>query len=220
MKGLWIKDLKLIGQQKTTMIVIILVGMFLTIQGATSSYAIGYISILSFTLTMGTISYDEFDHGMSFLLTLPVSRKLYVGEKYLLGLAGAVVALLAAVLMAFAAGTIKGTGISIIETLGESYAMLCFTLIMMAVILPLKLKYGPEKERIILLTMVATVFGVMYALSRIKTYFYPDLNIDEMLIGFLQVWGNAVLLLPFLLVLAFVGISYQISLRIMERKEF
>lgn len=208
------------AQQKTTMIIIVLFGIFFTIQNETSSFAIGYISILSVTLVMGTLSYDEFDHGMSFLLTLPVSRKLYVREKYLLCLASAAVAMLAAVLIVSAAGMIKGTGFPIEETLGESCVMLCVALIMTAVLLPVRLKFGPEKERIIVLTMVVAVIGVIYALVRIKTYLTPDLEIEEMLIGFLRVWGNAVLLLPFLLVSALVGISYQISLRIMERREF
>lgn len=220
MKGLLIKDIKLMAQQKTTMIIIIFVGLLLMIQNETPSFAIGYISIVSITFVMATLTYDEFEHGMSFLMTLPVSRKVYVREKYLLGLTSAVVAVLAAILMAFVAGTIKRTGISIEETLIESYVMICVAALMIAVMIPITLKFGPEKERVILLAMVIIIIGGLYALARIKNYFIPDLDLEAMLLGFLRVWGNAVLLLPLLFVLVFGGISYQISVLIMERKEF
>lgn len=190
------------------------------IQNDTPSFAIGYISIVSITLVMATLTYDEFEHGMSFLMTLPVTRKLYVREKYLLGLTSAVVAVLAAILMAFVAGKIKRTGISIEETLMESYMMICVAALMMAVMIPITLKFGPEKECVILLAMVIIIIGGLYALARIKTYFIPDLDLETMLLNFLRAWGNAVLLLPLLFILVFLGISYQISALIMERKEF
>ena len=220
MKGLWIKDLKLIAQQKMTIIIIVFVGMFLMTQRESPSFAIGYISFVSMTLVMATLTYDEFEHGMSFLMTLPVSRKQYVQEKYLLALTSAVVAMLAAILMAFAVGMIKGTGISIEETLAESYAIICVAALMLAVMIPTTLKFGPEKERIILFAMVIVIIGGIYALSRIKSYFIPDLDLEALLLDLLRTWGNAILLLPFLFVLVFVGIAYLISVRIMERKEF
>ena len=37
-------------------------------------------------VVLGTLSYDEFDRGYSFLFTLPVSKRGYVKEKYVLGL--------------------------------------------------------------------------------------------------------------------------------------
>lgn len=220
MKGLWIKDLKLMAQQKTTMIIVLFVGMLLMIQNETPSFAIGYISIVSNTLVMATLTYDEFEHGMSFLLTLPVSRKQYVREKYLLGLASAMAAILAAIIMTFVAGTIKGNRISIEETLIESYMMICVAALMMAVMMPIQLKFGPEKERVILFAVIIIIIGGIYALTRIKTYFIPDLDLETLLFDYLLVWGNAVLMLPFLFVLVFIGITYQISVRIMERKEF
>lgn len=34
-------------------------------------------------IAVGTLSYDETDNGLAFLMTLPVDRKTYVREKYL-----------------------------------------------------------------------------------------------------------------------------------------
>ena len=59
--------------------------IFLMITGINSSFLMGYIPFICCTLTMGTISYDEYENGLPFLLTLPISRKEYVKEKYFLG---------------------------------------------------------------------------------------------------------------------------------------
>ena len=42
-------------------------------------------TIVTAIFAITTISYDEFDNGLAFLMTLPVTRKQYVAEKYLLG---------------------------------------------------------------------------------------------------------------------------------------
>lgn len=47
------------------------------------SFFTAYMMFVGIGLSAGTISYDTSDHGMQFLLTLPVTRREYVKEKYL-----------------------------------------------------------------------------------------------------------------------------------------
>jgi len=47
------------------------------------AFIIAYITVMVGILTLTTISYDEFENGMGYLFMLPVSRREYVGEKYL-----------------------------------------------------------------------------------------------------------------------------------------
>ena len=86
MKGLFVKDIELMKQQKQYFILVIVMGVILNLAGSGSvSFAIGYFTFVTAIFAITTISYDEFDNGLAFLMTLPVTRKQYVAEKYLLG---------------------------------------------------------------------------------------------------------------------------------------
>ena len=44
--------------------------------------AVGYVTFIFTLFTVSTISYDEYDNGYPFLFTLPITRRQYVNEKY------------------------------------------------------------------------------------------------------------------------------------------
>ena len=87
MRGLLVKDIELMKQQKQFFILVIVMGIILNLTGSGSvSFATGYFTIITAIFAITTMSYDEFDNGFVFLMTLPVSRKQYVAEKYILGI--------------------------------------------------------------------------------------------------------------------------------------
>ena len=74
------------NQQIQFFVLVVVMGVILNLAGSGSvSFAIGYFTIVTAIFAITTISYDEFDYGLAFLMTLPVTRKQYVAEKYLLG---------------------------------------------------------------------------------------------------------------------------------------
>ena len=82
MKGLLLKDFCYYVRNRTMLFVLIPVIVF-----AMSSRLFGaiYLSIICATLVQSTFSYDEFERGMEYILTLPITRKTYVTSKYVLG---------------------------------------------------------------------------------------------------------------------------------------
>ena len=84
MKGLLIKDLLLLKNQKRIAVLMILVSLFLLFSQDNNGFIISYCTFIAAMLTLNTISYDEFHHGNQFLFTLPFLRKSYAKEKYLL----------------------------------------------------------------------------------------------------------------------------------------
>ena len=80
------KDLCLLLQRSRAMIIMVGVGVIIGFS-TDGGFLIGYLTMISAILSIGTISYDEFDNGYPFLLTLPVTRKSYVMAKYLFCLA-------------------------------------------------------------------------------------------------------------------------------------
>ena len=70
MKGLLIKDCKLLLQQKKFLIMLVLCAGFLMFNTEDSTFLIGYATMLMGIFVMGTISYDEFDNGYPFLFSI------------------------------------------------------------------------------------------------------------------------------------------------------
>jgi len=84
MKGLLVKDLCLLKNQKKLIpIVVILAAWFTAFH--MDSFAFTYMGLMATIIAIGTSSYDEYDRGFTYLFTLPFSRKTYVREKFLLG---------------------------------------------------------------------------------------------------------------------------------------
>ena len=83
MKGLFMKDFGLLKGQKQFFAVIVVMTVIFMTAYTNFAFIISYITIMIGIMTLTTISYDEFENGMGYLFTLPVSRREYVGEKYL-----------------------------------------------------------------------------------------------------------------------------------------
>ena len=86
MKGLLIKDFKLMKNQKQFFLMILFFCIFFVVINGNPAFMISYLMVMCSFFTLSTISYDDFDHGMGYLFTLPVTRKIYVTEKYVFGL--------------------------------------------------------------------------------------------------------------------------------------
>ena len=75
MKGLLIKDFKLMKMQKNFFIMIVVISFVVSLLTEDVTFMLGFISFITSLFTISTISYDEFDNGNAFLFTLPIDRK-------------------------------------------------------------------------------------------------------------------------------------------------
>ena len=74
------------GQGRTLFLMLIVVAMIMSLADLSSpSFIVSYITIIFSFFTATTVSYDEYDNCYLFLMTLPVTRKGYVNEKYVFG---------------------------------------------------------------------------------------------------------------------------------------
>ena len=87
MAGLFEKDIRLIMQRKNVLMILMLLSVFLayTQEG---TFIVSYLPAVATIMIIGTMSYDELDNGYRFLLTLPVTTRIYVIEKYIFCVAG------------------------------------------------------------------------------------------------------------------------------------
>lgn len=217
MKGLLIKDFLLLKNQKNFFFILFLIAGMMFFTNFNSIYMINYMTLMITMFTISTISYDEFDNGFRFLFTLPVSRKGYVGEKYLFGLITGGIAWCLATLLTIAVLVVKQNA-SLADVFPFSFFSLLVVLVLLAVFLPLHLKFGAEKSRMAFIGMIGAVFAITFFLVKGMRYFNydADLILTNLLtmdpVGFM---GK----LALVCILAFI-FSYLISVKILEKKQF
>lgn len=163
MKGLLLKDgYQTVSQMKTmylTVAVVLVVWMFST----SDSYAfpISYAAIFLGVLPVNLLGYDQNSGWVEYSLTLPVSKKVLVAEKYLVGLlcaaASVVISGLFAVILSLRKGAaLDGTALFFV---GDGVNII---LLMNSISLPLMYRFGAEKARMIYILTFAG-FGALIA---------------------------------------------------------
>lgn len=218
MKGLFIKDFKLLKLQKNFLLLIlaIVIGMMAFTDDVV--FPLGFLSFVVSLFTVSTISYDDFDNGNAFLFTLPVTRNDYVIEKYFLGILFGGIAWILATALGVLTTVLKGT-LPVTELILASLIILPIMIVIQAIMFPFQLKFGSDKGRVAMIG----AFGALAVIALVivngaKAVFNIDLvNIlDTLPTVSMGTLGVIAVIIAFLLFL----ISMGISLSIMKKKEF
>ena len=218
MKGLLIKDFKLLLGQKRFFAIVIGFGLFFMFLNENPSAGIGYVTMLLTIFTLSTMSYDEFDNGMAYLMTLPVTRKTYVREKYVFA---GVIALLAAIgstIMALISSYIMNISFVMLEAVVTGGTLILVAWLILAVTIPVQMKFGAEKSRVAMMMAMGAIFIVFMLLMKGIEYFGGDLTgvvsffvgLDAGLLIFMGVFAAILVLLA----------SCGTSVRIILKKEY
>ncbi len=217
MKGLLIKDFKLLKNQKNFLLIVLLMSVVMPFLNESASFVLGYITVLTPMLAVTTISYDELDKGFSFLFTLPISRKLYVWEKYLFGFLLSVLALGVAIIVTLILSAAGPLGTPW-QDIAASPILLLISWLLICVMIPVQLKFGAEKSRLALILMGGGILILFFGLVQLLGL----LGLDVMMVlGFFMELSPAVLILlgAAAAVLLFFS-SVKISIHILTKKEF
>lgn len=190
MKGLLIKDFYLATQNRiflylTGAIVVAMVFM----PGGSVEFMIPYLAFMLVTDALSTISYDEFDNGYKALFTLPITRKQYVCEKYLLVLG---------------LGALKAGALVFI-----ALVLLLLVVCMGGFALPCYLKFGIEKGRVVNIAIIMATTFLIVTLSDSAVSLSQSAWLQNPLVP----WIACVVMVLIL------SVSFLIAVKIMERKE-
>lgn len=180
---------------------------------------LGFFPFLFGLFTISTISYDEYQHGMTYLMTLPIKRKTYVTEKYLfaMALAGAGSLLIFILELLYSVIMHRGmTEVVMWEILSSTCFMIPVVILFLALALPLNLKFGSEKGRSLFSGMMLAIFflGIVGA-KKLKGSL-----LLEQIQTLLQAKGLLLVTAGILIYVSALVISYRISVRIIEKREF
>lgn len=218
MKGLFIKDLKLMKNQARFLVVILLMSAVFSGMYANPFFAISYAACLISLFTLTTISYDEFDNGLAYLMTLPVSRRDYVREKYLFGILSTIAALVFAGFISLGVSAARDVEYAVSEWAGVMAGSALIVLVVISFMVPLQLKFKAEQSRIAMLLVIGGILVVSFIGGKVAEMMGIDVGavVNRLLHAeavklFIGAAAAGALLLC---------ISYFASLKIMEGKEF
>ncbi len=214
MRGLLEKDIRLLLHSKQTFLCFIAITIILGVTQK-NTFVLGYSTFLMAALLVSTLSYDEMDHGLAFLFTLPIDRKMYVREKYLLCIGGSIIAWFIALVLYLVVMVVSNSHIVFSEELVKGVDFLPIGILYLSLLLPLQIKFGVEKSRLVVLG-VSVFAGIMIYFLAEKSGML-DGNVVVYALGLI---GDAAVDVIVLLVAGCLAVvSYLCSCRIMKKKE-
>ena len=219
MKGLLIKDIKLMKNQKTFFAAMTFVGILFLITQETPYFVITYITTMFSMFTITTLTYDEFENGAVFLFSLPFSRRDYVKEKYLYGIIICVLGLGIVTLISVVVYAIRGQHVDMTSIGATGLASISICIIFLSLSIPIEIKLGVEKGRIGFLLVLGFFFAGYYLLMRFAGN-EGRLGVQNIIAKVENLSTVAVLggLAGIWIIVG--GISMMISMRLIERKEY
>lgn len=219
MKALFVKDIRIILKQQRVLICAFF-GVVTLLAFATdnSMYALAFVLFLVPTMILTTISYDSFENGMSFIMSLPVSIKDYVAEKYILTIATSVVFnIISTVIINVVLGIGKGAAPFSKELIINAMIAQFIVLVYISLVLPVDIRFGTDKGMIIVVLMAVVIgaLGPAMSMMNVDGSVLVGLSETEMSAAFIGVAAGMMLVGGVLAI-----ISYVFSVKLMKKMEF
>ncbi len=221
-KGLLKKDLYNLASYKTTLIIVVLFCGMAIIGTDAIYWGSIVIGMIVGMISLSTFSYDEMAKSNRYILTLPVTRKEIVLEKYILAIGATILGSLLGFVLTLLIGNImnyvrpdKVIDISIDTLLATTIGGFFGVSLIEAIQIPSIFKWGAEKGRIqmFIVIFVLALIGVGVGFLIEKSGLSVDIAKLE---SALKNFGLIILvLLSFILYF----ISYKISYKIYKYKE-
>lgn len=216
MKGLLLKDLSILKTQGRSSVIIIAIAMFMLIVGNNATFAVIYANILFVTFGITTLSYDTHDNGYAFLFTLPISRKLYVMEKYVFSLFSIAIGVTLSLILMLGVSFIKDDYVLTTSDLAFVIGYALGSIVFLSILLPINLKFGPEKGRIAMIIVIAVIVASGFSISKVA----GKVDLTKVYWGISEIKPMVVMGIFVMIVLVILSVSYLISCKIMKKKEF
>lgn len=218
MKAMLIKDWKLMkGQKQFGLILCVFLAVFVVIND-NLGFLISYMTLMASIFSISTVSYDEYNNGMVYLLALPISRRKYVEEKYLFCLLTSLIVSVVSLIVTLGIGIVRSTNATSEDLVISAAAALGIGVLICGFMLPIQLKFGPEKSRIAMAVMGAAIFAIVYVMVWIGKRMGTDM--ENVLQNFNNLSEGVVAVSAVVICLAVLLISMFISVHVMEKREF
>lgn len=208
MKGLFVKDLLVLRRYIRTMAVFVLVYILVFTLIDSADVISGMVPLVLAMMSMAAFSYDELAKWDRFALTMPVSRRQVVGARYLVSLCFTLLGSAVTLVFSLGLGYLRKTG-DPAEQLLTAYVVFAAALGFLSLVLPLLYRFGPERGRLFMIAafLLPTLLLLLFRDSLAALFSSQEVLEQALLVS-----------LPAALLL--LGLSFLVSCRVYQAKEF
>ena len=210
MLGLIKKDFLLIKSNSKSMIIVFIIYLMLALQGTMDVFFI--VPLIGITLFISTFSYDEFNNWNSYVVTLPDGRKNVVRAKYMASIILTIILGIVSLTISVGINYIKSNNVNLDAIISSLIGAVFSSIFIISLFYPIVFKFGATNARIILFAMVFGISAIIGVISRLVDM-TSVINMINGLDNYLFV------IIPIISVII-LGISYLISNKIYQHKEF
>lgn len=203
MIGLLIKDIYNIRKQALWYLATIIIFAFLSIVLKNGGFiaSIGMVTAVNVPLT--AIAYEEREGWQKFIVASGIKISNIVIEKYIMGLIFSFVSTIALLIFFLMTEVVSNSWL-------EFTISVCMQLLTLSISMPITFKFGVEKSRSYLMVAVFAIMVVFVALMTLFDKVLSTIVINVSLISSLLIIMSLIIL----------GVSYYISIKIYQKKEF
>lgn len=221
MRGLIYKDICLLSKQKKLAIIYVFVAVMLSFS-MDATFIVSYFSMIGALLVLTTLSYDAFDNGYPFLMSLPVDAKTYIMAKYTFSFLGLAVFWIVAMGIELITLVARGISFDLWDMISMNLALFPAFLLIIALMIPVTLKFGTEKCRVILVVIAGVVVLIALLGKKITEYLAKNSQIDleGILLKLESLSKGAIIISALIVSILLLLLSMLISTKIMQKKEY
>ena len=229
MKGLLVKDFSYLGLNKKIYGIIVAILVMTIFLGGNNSvdflsgFVSSYLAIMMGFQVAGSITYDEYRGGLGIILSMPVTRKEYVISKYIyasiLTTIGCVAGYTISLIARFIVNGIYG--FDIMESLVYILSVIAICMILNSILIPVQLKYGSDKGKMVIFVLVAVVLTIAFAAEKIGRTIGVDINkvANDVESFFNRLNVTAVVISEIIVMGLILCISIFVSIHVLNNKE-
>ena len=221
-KGLLKKDLYNLASYKTTLIIVVLFCGIAIIGTDAIYWGSVVIGIIVGMISLSTFSYDEMSKSNKYILTLPVTRKEIVLEKYVLAIGATILGGILWFIVTLLVGNVMNylrpdnlIDINIETLLATSVGGMFGISLIQSIQIPSIFKWGAEKGRI----QMFIVLFVLVIIGAIAGFLLKQAGLSVDIEKLENILNNFGLVALILLSCLMYFISYKISYKIYKNKE-
>lgn len=216
MKGLFYKDFCYIKESKFLFVFLVVFGFGFSYFYKNPNFVLGYFSIFPSIMLMSTLNYDSYNHGLTTLFTLPINRKDYLKQKYLLGfILGIFFLIIASTSYYQIEHSFKFINNDFIQ---GCFLILIFSYLVIGFAVPVGVYFEAQKSQLAMII----VFGGLFLITFIL-YFIIQLtgfNVETLLDFYIENQLSLVCILCTFFVAFINYLSCKISLKLINKKEY
>ncbi|MFD0896835.1 ABC-2 transporter permease [Loigolactobacillus binensis] len=209
MNGLWLKDLIVLKQQRLAFMLTFVLSTLCILAFRQIGVAIG---MLIFALTiaflmLSTVTFDQQNHGLRFLFTLPFTQRQYVRQKFLFLLATIAAGTVVMAVIGAGFNALFNWQVAAADIVFVTFAISISTFCILAITLQMQLANGPASAQVamsLIGAIVAVLIGGCYVLIKFTSW---GATVFQNLLQYYASDGSLVFIVALLLLGLVVGLT-------------